>query len=149
MLHMDAEHDRSPSPADHEDWKRSRKIVRDAPPQMRDRSRSPVVMGRRGPPNRRASSVERESRYDQDGSNTMSRLPHMERSRLFVGNVSPGTEKRQITELFAPFGEVMGVSVHKGYAFVQMATERQANKAVNFLDQQKFNNNLISKCPVC
>ena len=106
-------------------------------------------MDHRGPPTRHANSEERESRYELQGTNTMSRLPHMERSRLFVGNVSPVTEKHQIAEVFAPYGEVIGVSVHKGYAFVQMATERQANKAINLLDQQKFNGNVISKLGIC
>uniref|UniRef100_A0A8C4WRR7 RALY RNA binding protein like n=2 Tax=Eptatretus burgeri TaxID=7764 RepID=A0A8C4WRR7_EPTBU len=52
-------------------------------------------------------------------------------SRVFIGNLNTALVKRATVEaLFSPYGHVVGCSVHKGYAFVQYATERSARIAV-------------------
>lgn len=105
----------------------------------RSRSRSPVRRPKRGSPTR-------EMRYSRDGTNTTSNEPHLERARLFVGNIEPNqTHRRDLTKLFSQYGDVMGVSVHKGYAFVQMDREKTANKAVNCEDNQHFMGSRIRK----
>lgn len=103
----------------------------------RSRSRSPVRKGFKGRGS--GSPIGREERYSREGTNTTSREPHLERARLFVGNIEPNrTHRRDITRLFLKYGDVLGVSVHKGYAFVQMDRERTANKAINCEDNQIF-----------
>lgn len=108
----------------------------------RSRSRSP-----RGPRFRKRSySPGREMRYAREGTNTTSHEPHLERARLFVGNIEPNrTHRRDIVKLFSQYGDVLGVSVHKGYAFVQMDRERTANKAINFEDNHTFMGSKIRK----
>lgn len=102
------------------------------------RSKSPVHQGK--------WRESREQRYTREGTNTNSREPHLQRARLFVGNIEPNTtHRRDIIELFSRYGDVLGVSVHKGYAFVQMDRERSANRAVNGEDNRMFKGSRIRK----
>ena len=111
------------------------------PRKERSRSRSPI---RR---RRRSYSPTREMRYTREGTNTTSQEPHLERARLFVGNIEPNrTTRRDLERLFSPYGGVLGVSIHKGYAFVQMDRERTANKAINCEDNEMFMGSRIRKC---
>lgn len=88
----------------------------------------------------------REQRFIREGTNTNSREPHLQRARLFVGNIEPDkTHRKDLIELFSRYGEVLGVSVHKGYAFVQMDRERNANRAVNGEDNRNFMGSRIRK----
>lgn len=103
------------------------------------RSRSPI---RR---RRKSYSPNREVRYTRDGTNTTSREPHLERARLFVGNIESHCHRRDLVKLFSQYGDVLGASVHKGYAFVQMDRERSANKAVNCEDNKMFMGSKIRK----
>ena len=101
------------------------------------RSKSPPFKGKR---------ENREQRHLREGTNTNSREPHLQRARLFVGNIEPdNTHRRDIIDLFSRHGEVLGVSVHKGYAFVQMDRERNANRAVNGEDNSMFKGSRIRK----
>ena len=138
--------DRSASPPGREtreDWRpsgggdgASRNGRSRSPPsseKRRSRSRSPLRKSGRD------SSPTREWRYIRDGTNTTSREPHLERARLFVGNIDANrTHRRDLIKLFSCYGDVMGVSIHKGYAFVQMDRERTANKAINYEDNRVF-----------
>ncbi|XP_056156870.1 RNA-binding protein Raly [Lampris incognitus] len=52
-------------------------------------------------------------------------------SRVFIGNLNTAVVKKSDVEtIFAKYGRVLGCSVHKGYAFVQYASERHARGAV-------------------
>ncbi len=103
------------------------------------RSRSPI---RR---RRKSHSPNREFRFSRDGTNTTSREPHLERARIFVGNIESHCHRRDLVKLFSNYGDVFGVSVHKGYSFVQMDRERSANKAINFEDNKMFMGSKIRK----
>ena len=121
-----------------EDWRggQGRKIS-PSPMARRSRSRS------RSP---RASSRERSFRYQKEGTNTISDDPLAQRARLFVGNIEPNrVHRRDLIRLFSRYGDVTGVSVHKGYAFVQMDRERSANKAINYEDNKMFMGSRIRK----
>ena len=134
-----------------EDWKGSQR-QKEPPPNSgndnnnkaagnRSRSRSPINRGRR------SSSPGRGRQYSKDGTNTTSDEPHLQRARLFVGNIEPNrTHRRDLVRLFSRHGDVLGVSVHKGYAFVQMDRERSANKAINYEDNRVFMGSRIRKC---
>ncbi|KAJ8332701.1 hypothetical protein SKAU_G00424900 [Synaphobranchus kaupii] len=52
-------------------------------------------------------------------------------SRVFIGNLNTAVVKKSDVEaIFSQYGQVLGCSIHKGYAFVQYASERQAQGAV-------------------
>ncbi len=142
---------RSASPPGRQDWRagertrdetdaNSRNPAGRSRSLSRSRSRSP------GPGRRRVSSRERQRRYEIDGSNTTREEPHLQRARLFVGNIEPTkVHRRNLIQLFSEFGEVLGVSVHKGFAFIQMDRERSANKAINHLDNRVYMGSTIRK----
>src|SRR5262245_48060139 len=58
--------------------------------------------------------------------------------KLYVGNLSYSTDETQVRELFAQAGEVTSVSLitdrdtgrPKGFGFVEMSTDEQANEAI-------------------
>ena len=139
--------DRSASPPgreSREDWRGGQNSRRNGRSPMSDKKRHSRS---RSPRWRRSSySPGREMRYTREGTNTTSREPHLERARLFVGNIEPNrTHRRDIIKLFSQYGDVLGVSVHKGYAFVQMDRERTANKAINLEDNHMFMGSKIRK----
>ncbi|KAM9814296.1 RNA-binding protein Raly [Neosynchiropus ocellatus] len=52
-------------------------------------------------------------------------------SRVFIGNLNTAAvNKSDVEVVFSKYGRVLGCSVHKGYAFVQYASERHACGAV-------------------
>ncbi|XP_077982664.1 uncharacterized protein LOC144437575 isoform X2 [Glandiceps talaboti] len=52
-------------------------------------------------------------------------------SRVFIGNLNTGVVSREeIDRIFSRYGKIFGLSVHKGYAFVQYMSEREARAAV-------------------
>lgn len=128
-----------------EDWKGSQRLNNgndngNKTDGNRSRSRSPINRGRRN------ISPGRGRRFPREGTNTISDEPHLQRARLFVGNIEPNrTNRSDLVHLFSRHGDVLGVSVHKGYAFVQMDRERNANKAVNYEDNRMFMGSRIRK----
>ena len=62
--------------------------------------------------------------------------------KLYVGNLSYDTTEATLRTMFAEFGEIASVNMimdrdtgrPKGFAFVEMATEEAANKAVSALN---------------
>ncbi|MED6237380.1 hypothetical protein ATANTOWER_023845 [Ataeniobius toweri] len=57
--------------------------------------------------------------------------PRSLNSRVFIGNLNTLlVTKADVEAIFAKYGKVLGCSVHKGYAFVQYANERNARAAV-------------------
>ncbi|XP_074507866.1 RNA-binding Raly-like protein isoform X2 [Sebastes fasciatus] len=58
--------------------------------------------------------------------------PRSLNSRVFIGNLNTAVvNKSDIEAIFAKYGKIVGCSVHKGYAFVQYASERNARTAVS------------------
>ncbi|XP_037538327.1 heterogeneous nuclear ribonucleoproteins C1/C2 isoform X3 [Nematolebias whitei] len=57
--------------------------------------------------------------------------PRSLNSRVFIGNLNTLlVTKVDIESIFSKYGKIVGCSVHKGYAFVQYANERNARSAV-------------------
>lgn len=62
--------------------------------------------------------------------------------KIYVGNMSYSTKEDQLKEIFSEFGEVISAKVvfdretkrHKGFGFVEMATEEGAENAISSLD---------------
>ena len=67
-------------------------------------------------------------------------------NRLYVGNIPFSAGEDELRELFAPFGDVESVHVvtdratgrPRGFAFVEMINEEDAQKAIGDLDQTDF-----------
>ena len=89
--------------------------------------------------------------FNRDGisNNTQRDEYHLKRGRLFVGNVEPTLITREdLVDIFSKHGDVLAVSIHPGYAFVQMDSYKSANKAVNLENGRIVNGNKISMCNV-
>lgn len=61
-------------------------------------------------------------------------------SKLYVGNLSYSTTKDQLEELFSSHGEVKEVTVieGKGFGFVEMSSQEEAEKAKEALNGNDF-----------
>jgi cold-inducible RNA-binding protein len=66
-------------------------------------------------------------------------------SKIYVGNLSYSTTEDELRDLFAPYGEVVSVSVvydratgrPRGFAFVEMGTTEAAQGAISGLNGQE------------
>lgn len=60
----------------------------------------------------------------------------MQNAKLFVGNLSYSVDKQKLEEIFGEHGEVQSATVieGKGFGFVEMATQEQAEKAKKALN---------------
>ncbi|XP_062285252.1 heterogeneous nuclear ribonucleoprotein C-like [Scomber scombrus] len=57
--------------------------------------------------------------------------PRSLNSRVFIGNLNTLlVTKADVEAIFSKYGKIVGCSIHKGYAFVQFANERNARSAV-------------------
>ena len=88
--------------------------------------------------------------WDRSGegidNKTNSEEPHLKRARLFVGNLmTDNVTRRDLAQLFGQYGRVLGVSLHGGFAFVQMDRERDANRAILSEDGQTFMGSKLRK----
>jgi len=64
----------------------------------------------------------------------------MEGSKLYVGNLNYGVTNTQLQDLFSPFGEVKNINIieGKGFGFVEMGSNDEAEKAKAELDGTEF-----------
>ncbi len=64
----------------------------------------------------------------------------MHGSNLFVKNISASADTDSLKELFASFGEVVSVKIveDRGFAFVQMARQMDAESAMKALNGTDF-----------
>lgn len=65
--------------------------------------------------------------------------------KLYVGNLEYGVRDNDLNELFAQFGQVVSANVvmdkfnpnrSRGYGFVEMSTEEEAQAALSLHDQE-------------
>ena len=64
----------------------------------------------------------------------------MNKKKLFIGNLNYSVTERQLRTLLSPYGDIIGVNVMegKGYAFVEMGTEEQAQNIQRSLSESVF-----------
>jgi len=64
----------------------------------------------------------------------------MRGSKLYVGNLSYAVNRDDLQELFADYGEVREVKIieGKGFGFVEMSNQSEAEKAKGALDGCEF-----------
>ena len=75
-------------------------------------------------------------------------------TRLYVGNLSRSTTQDELAKLFAQAGEVASVEVimdyktgeSKGFAFVTMRTQSEADQAIRMFNLQLLSNRTMSIC---
>jgi len=67
-------------------------------------------------------------------------VPHMQGSKLYVGNLTYSVTEEQLMKLFSTYGDVKEVRVieRKGFGFVEMATPEDAEKAKAALNETVF-----------
>lgn len=72
--------------------------------------------------------------------------------KLYVGNLSYSTTQEQLQALFSQAGEVTEATVindretgrSKGFGFVEMATEQEAQEAIRRFNGQQFDNRTLT-----
>ena len=65
--------------------------------------------------------------------------PDSIRSRVFVGNLNTSAlTKDDVRTIFERYGDVVAVSTHRGYAFVQYTSDSSARNAVAGEDQRVY-----------
>jgi len=64
----------------------------------------------------------------------------MQGSKLYVGNFSYSATDEQLEKLFSPYGNVVQVNIigNKGFAFIEMGSSEEAQKAKDALDGSSF-----------
>ncbi len=94
---------------------------------------------------RSRSPVNRQKLYESEGTNTTSNHPDLQKARLFVGNVDHRINRSELRKAFSRYGNVLGVSIHKGFAFVQLDNEREAKNAIIGEDNRVLNGSRLRK----
>jgi RNA recognition motif-containing protein len=67
-------------------------------------------------------------------------------TKIYVGNISSQTTEPELKTLFSQAGEVMSVKILKdhtsgqsrGFAFVEMSTRKEGQKAISMLNRRSF-----------
>ena len=64
----------------------------------------------------------------------------MQGNKLYVGNFSYSATDEQLEKLFSPYGNVVQVNIigNKGFAFIEMGSSEEAQKAKEALDGSSF-----------
>lgn len=76
--------------------------------------------------------------------------PRSLNSRVFIGNLNTTiVKKADIEVIFAKYGKIVGCSVHKGYAFVQYISERNARAAVAGENSRIIAGQPLGECLPC
>ncbi|MCX6383298.1 MAG: RNA-binding protein [Actinobacteria bacterium] len=64
----------------------------------------------------------------------------MQGNKLYVGNFSYSATDEQLEKLFSPYGKVAQINIigNKGFAFIEMGSSEEAQKAKEALDGSSF-----------
>jgi RNA recognition motif-containing protein len=69
----------------------------------------------------------------------------MQGNKLYVGNLKYTVSNEQLQELFSGHGNVVNVNIieGKGFAFVEMSSSEEAEKAKDSLDGQDYEGRIL------
>ncbi len=64
----------------------------------------------------------------------------MQGSKLYVGNLSYSATNKDLEDLFSNYGEIRNIKIieGKGFGFVEMSSQSEAEKAKDALDGTEF-----------
>jgi len=76
-------------------------------------------------------------------------------AKLYVGNLSKATTQDELNVLFAQAGEVSAAEVikdrksgeSKGFAFITMSTQSEADKAVSMFNEYSLSDHILKVSP--
>lgn len=86
-----------------------------------------------------SNSAKPKDEEEDVGHQTNSNNPQLVRCRIFVGHLNTDKcSRKDVEDLFAPFGKVLACSLQQGYGFVQYETEQSARKAIKELHGVSF-----------
>jgi RNA recognition motif-containing protein len=72
--------------------------------------------------------------------------PTTANKRVFVGNLNTiAISKEEVERMFGNYGIITGISMHKGYAFVQFAYEHEARVACGSEDGKTYAGQKLGK----
>lgn len=72
--------------------------------------------------------------------------PSTAKSRVFVGNLNTiALSKEDVEQIFSRYGMVTGLSMHKGYAFVQYGSQMDARRACGAEDGMTYAGQALGK----
>ncbi|XP_048510805.1 uncharacterized protein LOC105688785 isoform X1 [Athalia rosae] len=84
------------------------------------------------------------------GNQTNSQDPQAVNSRVFVGNLNTfQCSKTDVERMFQRYGRLAGISMHKGYAFVQFTNPFDARSACLGEDGRTVLSQVLGECPQC
>lgn len=77
---------------------------------------------------------------------TNSSMPEDIKSRVFIGHLNTDKcDKKEVDELFRPFGKILGVNLQNGYGFVQYEEEKSVKEAIKHLHGTVFKEDKLGK----
>ncbi|KAH0949815.1 hypothetical protein HN011_011167 [Eciton burchellii] len=83
------------------------------------------------------------------GNQTNSQDPQAVNSRVFVGNLNTfQCSKTDVERMFQRYGRLAGISMHKGYAFVQFTNPFDARSACLGEDGRTVLSQILGECAV-
>lgn len=84
--------------------------------------------------------------YDRWEVITNSLSPDMVRARVFVGHLNTDkADKEDVERLFSPYGHIIGITLNKGYGFVQYDNEKSAKAAIREVHGTPFHGSTIGE----
>ena len=71
--------------------------------------------------------------------------------KLFIGNMPFSMSQQQLTDIFAPYGQIVSVNIvfdkfsgrSKGFGFVEMDSDESANQAISLFDGKELDGRTI------
>ncbi|XP_061166634.1 uncharacterized protein LOC133206311 [Saccostrea echinata] len=116
------------------------RMMRPRPPAPRHGGPGPLGPGHRAPRGM-APQMSTQSYNSGPAANvgSVTNDPNTARSRVFVGNLNTiALSKEDVEGIFSRYGIVTGLSMHKGYAFVQYSNQLDARRACGAEDGMTY-----------
>ncbi|XP_039283648.1 nuclear receptor coactivator 5 isoform X2 [Nilaparvata lugens] len=67
---------------------------------------------------------------EYEGATKIIRDPSTVKSRIFIGNTPSNVTKKNLEDIFSPYGQIIAIVLNRGFAFLQFSNEDSANSAI-------------------